>query len=121
MYERSSRRATLDALRATPLHLDLDALVPPDVRARYLALPGTVTVRDREVEIDYDVEERNGTRAGVARLRLPEKLARTLSEDELPVLDREVRFIVPRGQRGSVPPITRSPEGAGALRPAVYR
>jgi hypothetical protein len=93
---------SLDELRAAQLRLDLDALVPPEVRARYLALPGSVMVRDREVEIDYDVEERDGSKRGVARLRLPEKLARTLSEDELPVLDREVRFVVPRGQRGSV-------------------
>jgi ATP-dependent helicase HrpA len=38
----------------------------------------------------------------VARLRLPEKLARTLTEDELPVLDRPVRFVVLRGQRGAI-------------------
>ena len=93
---------SLDDLRSAQLRLDLDALVPADVRAQYLALPGSVMVRDREVEIDYDVEERDGARHGVARLRLPEKLARTLAEDELPVLDRAVRFVVPRGQRGSV-------------------
>ena len=93
---------SLDDLRAAPLRLDLDALVAPDDRARYIALPGTVMVRDREVEIDYDVEERDGERRAVARLRLPEKLARTLSAEELPSLDREIRFIVPRGQRGSV-------------------
>jgi hypothetical protein len=93
---------SLDDLRSAQLHLDLDALVPPELRARYLALPATVMVRDREVEIDYDVEERDGRRYGVARLRLPEKLARTMREEELPVLDREVRFMVQRGQRGSV-------------------
>ncbi|HEY7395612.1 MAG TPA: hypothetical protein VH559_12245, partial [Gemmatimonadaceae bacterium] len=38
---------------------------------------------------------------GVARLRLPEKLARTLVEEELPVLDRPLRFIVTRGARGA--------------------
>jgi hypothetical protein len=32
---------------------------------------------------------------------LPEKLARTLTEAELPALDRPVRFIVMRGQRGA--------------------
>jgi hypothetical protein len=94
--------SSLDDLRSAQLHLDLDSLVPPDVRARYLALPNNVMVRDREVEIDYDVEERDGRRSGVARLRLPEKLARTLTVDELPALDREVRFVVARGQRGSV-------------------
>ena len=103
MYEAKLANVnSLDDLRSAQLELDLDSLVPPQVRAKYLALPGTVQVRDREVEIDYDVEERDGQRYGVARLRLPEKLARTLSEEELPVLDREVRFVVPRGQRGSV-------------------
>ena len=43
-----------------------------------------------------------GARAGVARLRLPEKIARTLTEGELPTLDRPVRFVVTRGQRGAV-------------------
>ena len=73
------------------------------MRERYLALPDAVTIRDREVEIQYDVEELpDGTTRGVARLRLPEKLARTLTEAELPALDRPLRFVVPRGQRGSV-------------------
>jgi hypothetical protein len=103
MYEAQLRDVhSLDDLRSAQLNLELDSLVAPEVRARYLALPGTVMVRDREVEIDYDVEERDGGRQGIARLRLPEKLARTLSDDELPVLDRDVRFIVTRGQRGSV-------------------
>jgi hypothetical protein len=38
---------------------------------------------------------------GVARLRLPEKLARNLNEEELPTLDRPLRFIVTRGVRGA--------------------
>jgi ATP-dependent helicase HrpA len=65
-------------------------------------LPNQVTIRDREVDIDYDVEERDGQRRGVARLRLPEKIARTLTEMEIPSLDRPVRFVVLRGQRGAV-------------------
>jgi len=59
-------------------------------------------VRDREVEIDYDVEETDAGPIGVARLRLPEKIARSLTEGEIPSLDRPVRFVVLRGQRGSV-------------------
>jgi ATP-dependent helicase HrpA len=39
---------------------------------------------------------------GVARLRLPEKMARTLHESELPKLDRPLRFAVHRGARGSL-------------------
>jgi hypothetical protein len=58
-------------------------------------------VRGRDVEIHYDVEEGAEGNYGVARLRLPEKVARTLSEEELPSLDRPLRFIVTRGARGA--------------------
>jgi hypothetical protein len=84
------------------LEEELEALSPRAARARYDALPSRVNVRDREVEIDYDVEEKDGVNTGVARLRLPEKLAKTLSEAELPTLDRPMRFVVTRGQRGAV-------------------
>ena len=91
--------SSVDDFRAMPLAIDADAIVPAAVRARWLALPSVTTVRDHEVPIEYDVEDGAG---GVARLRLPEKLARTLHESELPVLDRPLRFSVHRGARGSV-------------------
>ena len=72
------------------------------VRKRWLALPSLTTVRDHEVPIEYDVEDGPDGKFGVARLRLPEKMARTLHESELPVLDRPLRFAVHRGARGSV-------------------
>jgi hypothetical protein len=87
--------------RHTVVTVDADEVVPADVRARYAALPSHVSVRGREVEIHYDVEEGTHGLFGVARLRLPEKLARTLVEEELPVLDRPLRFIVTRGARGA--------------------
>jgi hypothetical protein len=90
------KAADLDLARA------LDSMSPRTERARYDALPTHATVRDREVEIDYDVEESEGGVIGVARLRLPEKVARSLTEGEIPALDRPVRFVVLRGQRGSV-------------------
>src|SRR5688572_16800811 len=90
------KAADLDLARA------LETLSPRVERARYDDLPGHTTVRDREVEIDYDVEETDGRPIGVARLRLPEKIARSLTEGEVPTLDRPVRFVVLRGQRGSV-------------------
>jgi hypothetical protein len=94
---------SLDELRARPLRLDLDALVPPHEREQYLALPDVVDVRGRDVEIQYDVEEgEGGALTGVARLRLPEKLARTLVAEEVPELDRPTRFVVLRGPRGAV-------------------
>ncbi|MEP6999020.1 MAG: DEAD/DEAH box helicase, partial [bacterium] len=84
------------------LAADLEALSPRAARATFDALPSRVSVRDRDVEVDYDVEEVNGAPVGVARLQLPEKVARTLTEGEVPVLDRPVRFVVYRGQRGQV-------------------
>jgi hypothetical protein len=101
-YER--QLATVNSIadfRHTPVSVDADALVPRAERERYAALPSSTTVRDREVEIHYDVEETPRGLEGVARLRLPEKLARTLSEHELPRLDRPLRFIVTRGARGA--------------------
>ena len=93
---------SLSDFKAARLTVDREQFVPRDVRERIARLPSHATVRDREVEIDYDVEERDGARRGVARLRLPEKIARTLSEGEIPALDRPVRFVVLRGQRGAV-------------------
>jgi hypothetical protein len=88
--------------KQTPITIDADAIVPAAVRERYAALPSRTRVRDRDVEIHYDVEESAGERpVGVARLRLPEKLARNLTEEELPALDRPLRFIVTRGARGA--------------------
>jgi hypothetical protein len=82
--------------------IDADAIVPASVRERYAALPSTVSLRDRDVEIHYDVEEApDGESFGVARLRIPEKVARNLTESELPSLDRPLRFIVTRGARGA--------------------
>ena len=103
MYERElGGVGSLGEFRAAPLTIDFDAIVPAAERARWLALPDAVVVRGREVPIDYDVETADGGPVGVARLRLPEKLARTLTEDELPRLDRPLRFTVLRGPRGAV-------------------
>ncbi|MCC6317427.1 MAG: DEAD/DEAH box helicase [Gemmatimonadaceae bacterium] len=94
--------STIAEYRAASLRLDLSASVSRDDRERLLALPDMVEVRGLPVGIDYDVEEANGQVQGIARLVVPEKLARTLSAVELPTLDRPVRFIVHRGKRGSV-------------------
>jgi hypothetical protein len=102
LYE--AQLANVDSMndfRHAAFHVDADAIVPRDVRERYAALPSTVNVRGRDVEIHYDVEETPTGLVGVARLRLPEKIARTLSEEELPSLDRPLRFIVTRGERGA--------------------
>ncbi|MEP6692404.1 MAG: DEAD/DEAH box helicase [Gemmatimonadaceae bacterium] len=90
---------SLDEFRAADLSLEFRDGVSDAERARLAALPDLVAIRGRDVAIDYDVEDGVG---GVGKLRLPEKLARTLVASEVPELDRPVRFTVTRGQRGTV-------------------
>jgi ATP-dependent helicase HrpA len=104
LYEsKLARVESLSDFRHADLDLtsELEALVPASLRNDYLRLPNRVTIRDRDVEIHYDVEDSPAGPRGIARLRLPEKLARTLSEGELPTLDRPLRFLVTRGARGA--------------------
>jgi ATP-dependent helicase HrpA len=93
---------SMEDFRAARLRIDKQNFVPPEMQRRLDSLPSQVMIRDREIDIDYDVEERDGERRGVARLRLPEKIARTLTDLEIPRLDRPIRFVVLRGQRGAV-------------------
>jgi ATP-dependent helicase HrpA len=93
---------SMDDFKSARLSVEKDRFIPRETAERLDRLPTYVRVRDHDVEIDYDVEERDGQRRGVARLRLPEKVARTLTEAEIPELDRPVRFVVLRGQRGAV-------------------
>ncbi len=88
--------------RAARALLEPDDFVPRSERVRLQSLPGAVEIRDRTVTVDYEVEETATDVTGVARLRIPEKIARTLVEEELPVLDRPLRFVVTRGARGAV-------------------
>lgn len=92
-----------EQIRALPLRLDRRAFITDEQLATARALPEAVEIRDRTVAMEYDVEHGvDGSTLPVVRLRIPEKLARTLDVSEIPVLDRAMRFVVPRGQRGSV-------------------
>ena len=103
LYEEQLAAAnSMDDFKSARLSVDRERFIPRETREKLERLPGYVMVRDRDVEIDYDVEERDGQRRGVARLRLPEKIARSLTQEEIPQLDRPVRFVVLRGQRGAV-------------------
>ena len=115
MYERAlGGIASMREFRGAPVTLSLETLVDDDVRERLLALPTAVEIRGKWIDLDYDLETadgdgsaaaggaKRGTVLPVARLRLPEKMARTLVDEELPELDRPLRFVVTRGPRGAV-------------------
>jgi ATP-dependent helicase HrpA len=87
--------------RRARLGIDAESLVPRHEREKYLALPDAVEIRGREIPIRYDVEETPDGAIGIARLNLPEKIARNVVEEELPKLDRPLRFMVTRGARGA--------------------
>ncbi len=91
-----------ESLRALTLTLDRQEFVSDAQRAAAHALPNEVEIRERPVALEYDIEELDGVVRPVVRLRLPEKIARTLVAEELPTLDRPLRFAVLRGNRGAV-------------------
>lgn len=102
-YERqlANVRSMAD-FRSAKLVFDPDEWIPAAERGRLMRLPSHTMIRDREVALHYEVEESPEGPRGVVRLHIPEKLVRTLVAEELPVLDRPVRFAVGRGQRGTV-------------------
>jgi ATP-dependent helicase HrpA len=87
--------------RRARLGIDADAIVPQAERDRYMLMPDAVEIRGREIPVRYDVEETPEGPRGVARLSLPEKIARNIDESELPKFDRPFRFVVARGARGA--------------------
>ena len=80
------------------LALDADALVSADVRASLDALPSSLHFYGDRAPLDYDVEPGGP----VVRLRLREGQARRLRPDDLPALDRPLRFTVIRGKRPAI-------------------
>jgi ATP-dependent helicase HrpA len=86
-----------DFLR-THIVLDPTSLVDSGTRERLEALPGRLHVRGDAVPLDYEIQGGEG----VARVRLREGQAKRLRPDELPRLDRPLRFAV---QRGRHPPL----------------
>jgi hypothetical protein len=78
----------------TRIILDPETLVDAETRRRLEALPGMLRIRGDAAPLDYEVED--GT--GVVRVRLREGQAKRLRLDELPPLDRPLRFAVQRGR-----------------------
>ena len=94
LEEQTSWEGFLD----TRLSLEPRELIDDEMRERLEALPARLHLRGDAVPLDYEVE--GGV--GVARVRLREGQARRLRQDELPPLDRPLRFAV---HRGGHPPI----------------
>jgi ATP-dependent helicase HrpA len=84
-----------DEFLRTPLELNWEAEVPAAERERLLALPTKVRLLGDTVPIHYEVTPEGG----VARLHLREGQVRRLHADDLPELDRPLRFAVVRGTR----------------------
>ena len=84
--------------RNAKLELDINDYLSDAEREEFWKLPSEATIGEFRVPIEYEIEDGKG----VARLELPEKLARDLGADDLPKLDRPLRFMVSRGSRGSI-------------------
>ena len=99
----------------TDLALDLDAWVSEAERRRWLALPGEIELAGTSCPLDYALE---GEEA-VVRVRVPEKLLPRIEEQELPELDRPLRWTVLRGKREALRASTLEEARELAARPRV--
>jgi hypothetical protein len=97
-------RAQLDRIdgwedfQRTRVVVDPEAMIAGETRAPLDALPGMVRIRGDAVPIDYELTGGEG----IARIRLREGQARRLRTDEVPPLDRPVRFAVQRGRHAPI-------------------
>ena len=76
------------------LALEVGDFVRPEQRRVLEALPSSLTLGGEKCQLDYEVE--NGV--AVVRVRVRERIARTLLEHELPQLDRPLVFAIIRGR-----------------------
>jgi hypothetical protein len=87
-----------DRFLRTRIVLNPSELVDEETRNRLTALPNRLHVRGDAVPLTYEVQGSTG----IARVRLREGQAKRLRPDDLPRMDRPLRFAV---QRGHHPPI----------------
>jgi len=80
------------------LALEVADFVPPEPRRALEALPSWITLGGERCQLDYEVED--GVSA--ARVRLKERIARSLQEQDLPRLDRPLVFSVIRGRTAAI-------------------
>jgi ATP-dependent RNA helicase HrpA len=78
--------------------LDSGSLVSPAERDRLLALPSSARLLGDTVPLEYEI----GPDGPAVRLRLREGQARRLRPEDLPPVDRPLRFAVIRGNRPAV-------------------
>ena len=83
---------------ATRIELDRSQLVDEETRRSLEALPTRLHIRGDAVPLSYEIEDGRG----VARVQLREGQVKRIRPDELPRLDRPLRFAV---QRRHEPPI----------------
>ena len=95
---RLSRLGRFDDFLRADLALSVDDFVPAESRRALEELPSSVTISGEKCPLDYEVE--GGV--GLVRVRLKERVARTLREESLPRLDRPLQFSVMRGKSASV-------------------
>ncbi len=87
-----------EAFQRVRILLDPSVLVDDVTRQRLEALPGMVRIRGDAAPLEYELEQGRA----VVRVRLREGQAKRLRSDDLPQLDRPLRFAV---QRGRHPPV----------------
>jgi hypothetical protein len=76
----------------------VDDFVPAKDRRALEEMPSSVMLGGERCPLDYEVD----VGVGVVRVRLRERVARALREEDLPLLDRPLRFTVVRGKSASV-------------------
>lgn len=84
-----------DQFIETAVDLDEAAFLSPEKREELDALPSSAAVFGDRVPLEYAVEDA----VGVVRLKLREKQARRLRAQDLPEVNRPLRFCVSRGRR----------------------
>ena len=82
-----------DQFLHAPIALDLDDRISRADQTRLDTLPSSVRLKGDAAMIEYDLERGQP----IARLRLREGQARRLDDNDLPELDRPLRFAVSRG------------------------
>ena len=89
---------TLDEFLRCDLTLTLDDFVSAERRHVLEALPSSVEIAGERCPLDYEIEDGKA----VVRVRMREHLARRLSDEDLPRLDRPVGLTVIRGKHEAV-------------------